>query len=771
MAASSITMHASVRSLESVVKRARDILRKGEGITDMDSMTHCVLFTAARMMDKTTAAKLAVPHLWSSVYDKIKAKDVGGAEAAFKKILAVLDDKFEMSKFPWKLTVQQDFEKIVCLFNEVDIHDAAKHTDVLGFIYEQHLNTGSGSGRDLGKFYTDRTITRYLAELLGSDITNSRPDSMCDATMGTGGFILSYIDMVTKQCPTATWEEQDLAGGDIDDKVAAIARLNVFIRTGMLFPMIRKRNTLKNDIGELTKERRTFKRLLMNIPFGVKGLTLADDTCERVRDIVKAGTKSEPLFLALTFQLLDDGGKAAVIIPDGVLVNSSKQSVATRKYLFENFELKRVVKMHGQFFMNTNIQPSVLIFERTGLQTSEVEFWEVEKSAAGSMIESHILTVPRENFDNSFVLDVRRYLTSTVYANPGGYPLVKVGDLVDGKSGENVSPEEVEANPGEYPVVSGGRNPTKTYSKYNREANQITISKFGSYAGFVRWNETRFWSLGSITLVPKATDRCNIKFLYYYLSLNNDRLYGLQRTGPTTNFYWSDAQNLEFVLPPLSVQNEVVTVLDLITNNALVATRSIDSLKAQMAAFMQTVGARGYDQKSISDLLQDVSIRQSVPMKDAVLGTVPLYSSSKEISSHTVAEFDATPRLIQGSRGTIADAVYYSESPFSVSNNMFVFKQKSADMSLKFIFYYLKLTRLVETIQKTVVIPMISKGDFFTLTVPMAPLNVQQDVLSYMSEMEAELAMLEQMAAKAEQRAKFILDGYLTPAPVLTPAI
>ena len=190
MAASSITMHASVRSLESVVKRARDILRKGEGITDMDSMTHCVLFTAARMMDRATATKLSVPHLWSSVYDKVKAKDVSGAESAFKKILAVLDDKFEMSKFPWKLTVQQDFEKIVCLFNEVDIHEAAKHTDVLGFIYEQHLNTGSGSGRDLGKFYTDRTITRYLAELLGSDITNSRPDSMCDATMGTGGFIL-----------------------------------------------------------------------------------------------------------------------------------------------------------------------------------------------------------------------------------------------------------------------------------------------------------------------------------------------------------------------------------------------------------------------------------------------------------------------------------------------------------------------------------------------------------------------------------------------------
>ncbi len=117
-----------------------------------------------------------------------------------------------------------------------------------------------------------------------------------------------------------------------------------------------------------------------------------------------------------------------------------------------------------------------------------------------------------------------------------GYPQVNLGTLVSGKAGENVSPAEVEANPGPYPVVSGGREPSKSYAKYNREANLMTVSKFGSYAGYVRWNSTPFWSLGSFTLIPKSSETCNYRYLYYNLSLQNQKLYDLQRPGPTTNF-------------------------------------------------------------------------------------------------------------------------------------------------------------------------------------------------------------------------------------------
>jgi hypothetical protein len=182
------TDHPSVQKLASVVKVVRDRLRK-VGITDMDSMMHNVLFVAARMLDDDTIKKLGIPSplLWTNLMKKVNDKDNDGADKQFKNILDILDAKFGMKRFPYMLESTDDFVSIMKAYNEVDIHEAAKHTDVLGYIYEQHLSTGSGSGRDLGKFYTDRQITRYLTELLGVDVSSlGRPDSMCFGCWSAG---------------------------------------------------------------------------------------------------------------------------------------------------------------------------------------------------------------------------------------------------------------------------------------------------------------------------------------------------------------------------------------------------------------------------------------------------------------------------------------------------------------------------------------------------------------------------------------------------------
>lgn len=756
-------MHPSVKSLESVVKRVRDVLRKGDGITDMDSMAHCVLFTAARMLDATTAAKLNVPYTWDAVISKVLAKDINGADKAFKDILEVLDSKFSTNEFTWKLKVQDDFEKIVRLFNELDIHEVAKHTDVLGFIYEQHINTGSGGGRDLGKFYTDRQITRYLTELLGSDIISGRPDSMCDATMGTGGFILSYIEHVTKVCPDVKWDDYDLAGGDIDDKVAAIARLNVFLRTGTLFPMIRKRNTLKNDIGDSSDKRRTFNRLLMNIPFGVKGLTLADDCCQRVKDIVKAGTKSEPLFMALVCQLLAEGGKAAVIVPDGVLVNCSKQHDAMRKYLLDNFKVLRIIKMRGKFFMNTGIQPSVIVFERSG-KTDEVEFWDVEKVASGELVEKCELKVSREKFDASCSFDMRHYQEVAVVANPAGFPIVTLADICNANNGKILSMDEIKTNPGVYPIMSGGRSYCGIYNKFNRDGNQISVSKTGSSSGFIAWHEQKFWAADCFTL--DVNEKCNRKFVYYILSTRQDTIYReYQRRGVMPHCYWADISRFSFPLPSLAIQEEIVQALDLIYNNVAAAKATATSIKAQMAAVMRSVGARGYEKKKLGDLCNDISTGKNIPSSERADGEFKFFTCSRDYSTHNEFHYDGT-YIVHGSRGsTIDESVFLTENEkFAIGTSMFLSKVKDENELLsRFLYYYLKFNRqIVNTHVNTTAIPMITKTKYYTIEIPCPPLAIQQETLAILNDMEAELKVMEDMAAKAEQRAKYILDGYLT---------
>jgi restriction endonuclease S subunit len=757
MSGTGITMHPSVKNLESAVKRVRDVLRKGDGITDMDSMAHCVLFTAARMLDTATATKLNVPYTWDSVISKVLAKDINGADKAFKDILEVLDSKFSTNEFTWKLKVQDDFEKIVKLFNELDIHEVAKHTDVLGFIYEQHISTGSGGGRDLGKFYTDRQITRYLTELLGSDITADRPDSMCDATMGTGGFILSYIEYVTKSCPQVKWDDYDLAGGDIDDKVAAIARLNVFLRTGKLFPMIRKRNTLKNDIGDSSDKRKTFKRLLMNIPFGVKGLTLADDCCERIKEIVKVGTKSEPLFMTLTCQLLAEGGKAAVIIPDSVLENCSKQHVIFRQYLLDNFKVLRIIKMHGKFFMNTGIQPSVIVFERSG-KTDVVEFWDLEKIASGELIEKCMLKVERGKFVAPYSFDIRRYEEVKAVANPAGFPIVKLSDVCDFVSGKGNYIEDGDA----YPYYDSN-GITGTRKDYLHDGDYIITARKMSI-GAVHYATGKFWASDNTILMHPKQDSKQLlpRFLYYWLILNNKVLKDMS-SGIKPGIRKSDVMEIKMPLPPLSIQEEIVESLDLIYNNANTAKLASSSIKAQMAAVMRSVGARGYEKKKLEDICA-VNFGERITKKDDEGSIYPVYGSGND--TFRTDKYNRNGKTCKLGRFAISEGnmVMLVEGMYWLMDSGFTVKSKNSEIILdEFLWYQLLCDKKrLSEISTGSCQQNIEMKQFYMLEYSCPPLSIQQEILAILNEMEAELKTMEQMAAKAEQRAKFVLDGYLT---------
>jgi restriction endonuclease S subunit len=227
--------------------------------------------------------------------------------------------------------------------------------------------------------------------------------------------------------------------------------------------------------------------------------------------------------------------------------------------------------------MNTTIQPSILFFENSEKKTKLVEFWEVERDDKGNFSEKVVVSVPVEKFDESYSLDMRKYQETERTEYNDDFEMVTLDTIFKAIPGQNIDPDEVKNNPGPYEVVSGGKEPTKTYNKFNRNENQITVSKFGSYAGFVKWNSQKFWSLGSFTLENKDDKKYNSRYLYYYLSLNNDLFYNLQRKGPTTNFYWSDVVNIKVPIPPMEVQNRIVEKLDCIYKKKEEALKVVNS--------------------------------------------------------------------------------------------------------------------------------------------------------------------------------------------------
>lgn len=132
-------------------------------------------------------------------------------------------------------------------------------------------------------------------------------------------------------------------------KKAGLLRNQVMVDSGIDFGIFLPiEDTLRYNITSGKKLEKA-KIILANEPMGLKNLTY-DDCCDKIKELNIKGTKAEPLFLQLFMQILDDNGRCAVVVPDGVLFNESKLHKDTRKHLIENFNLQKVINLDGDFF-------------------------------------------------------------------------------------------------------------------------------------------------------------------------------------------------------------------------------------------------------------------------------------------------------------------------------------------------------------------------------------------------------------------------------------
>ncbi|WP_157771832.1 restriction endonuclease subunit S [Mycoplasmopsis bovirhinis] len=136
------------------------------------------------------------------------------------------------------------------------------------------------------------------------------------------------------------------------------------------------------------------------------------------------------------------------------------------------------------------------------------------------------------------------------------YKLSQISKLVSGKW----VGKELVLQQG-YPIINGGINPIGYYNSYNFEANHITISGRGT-AGFVSWQDTKFWASNSCYVISNLINWINPKYLYYVIK--NKQHYLIQSVyGSSTPYLHTDVvNNLIIPIPPLSLQNKIVAILD-----------------------------------------------------------------------------------------------------------------------------------------------------------------------------------------------------------------
>ncbi|MEJ7822793.1 MAG: class I SAM-dependent DNA methyltransferase [Chitinophagaceae bacterium] len=281
------------------------------------------------------------------------------------------------------------------IFEEIKTQQDAgqQFQDTQGDVYEYLINEIGSSGKN-GQFRTPRHLIQFMNEIIDPDWT----DKICDPACGTGGFLVgAYQHILTKYTsPEETTEDENglrrfkkyggdkiskqevwdnlnektFFGFDVDQTMVRIGLMNLMLH-GIKIPQIENTDTLSKKYDQQYPDGE-YSVIMANPPF--TGKIDAGGMSDKLKI---SGTNSELLFLIRISKMLRPGGKAAVIIPEGVLFGGSKNQQQTREILLKDNQLEAVISLpSGAFKPYTGVKTAILVFTKV---EEDSPTWHTEK--------------------------------------------------------------------------------------------------------------------------------------------------------------------------------------------------------------------------------------------------------------------------------------------------------------------------------------------------------------------------------------------------------
>lgn len=262
--------------------------------------------------------------------------------------------------------------KVVDALDAIPMQDR----DTKGDVYEYMLSKIASAGQN-GQFRTPRHIIQLMVEMTAP----KADDVICDPACGTCGFLVAASEYVRNNHSQALanpksakhFSDEMFHGYDFDNTMLRIGSMNMQLH-GVQNPNITYRDSLSQEHGDDASK---YTLVLANPPFA--GSLDYESTAKDLLQIVRT-KKTELLFLALFLRMLKPGGRAAVIVPDGVLFGSTSAHKALRKLLVDEQNLQGVVSLpSGAFKPYAGVSTAILLFQRTDSRGDEnVWFYDVK---------------------------------------------------------------------------------------------------------------------------------------------------------------------------------------------------------------------------------------------------------------------------------------------------------------------------------------------------------------------------------------------------------
>ncbi len=243
-----------------------------------------------------------------------------------------------------------------------DIHTMA-------LLYESMLREMRDAAGDSGEFYTPRPVIRFMVQQVAPQLGEVVLDPAC----GTGGFLVEALEELESKVETAQQHRTlhgNLRGIEKKPLPYLLGMMNLVLH-GVGQPTIVRGNALNRPITQISRAERV-DVVLTNPPFGGE----EEKSIQTNFPADKQTAETAWLFLQLVIRQLRDGGRCAIVVPNGILFGDGV-GARIKQQLLADCNLHTVVRLpDGVFEPYTAIPSNLLFFEKTG-RTKEVWFYEI----------------------------------------------------------------------------------------------------------------------------------------------------------------------------------------------------------------------------------------------------------------------------------------------------------------------------------------------------------------------------------------------------------
>ncbi|HET56611.1 MAG TPA: restriction endonuclease subunit M/S [Ignavibacteria bacterium] len=689
------------------------------------------------------------------------------------------------------------------------------HSERLGDAYEYLLSIMSSQG-DAGQFRTPRHIIDFMVEI----VAPQKNEIILDPACGTAGFLISAYKYILRENTSEKYKKQNgnngnyradllsveekrnlldkFKGYDISPDMVRLSLVNMYLH-GFVKPKIWEYDTLTSE----DKWNEYADVILANPPF----MTPKGGIRPHKRFSVKSN-RSEVLFVGYIAEHLTPNGRAAVIVPEGIIFQSANAYKSLRKVLVENCLYAVVSLPAGVFQPYSGVKTSILLMDKQmAKNTDSILFVKIENDGfdlgaqrkpidkndlpdALKVIKEYIAAVksgkPKsfvaekkpcsallvkkekiaENDEYNLIADRYRINEKIKHQK---WPIVAIGDICELGRGRVISKNYIEKHKGIYPVYSSQTTDDGVFGKidsYDFDGEYVTWTTDGANAGTVFYRNGKFNCTNVCGTLKAKTDKVSMKYLArvlnavaykYVIHVGNPKLMN------------NVMAKIPIPLPPIEVQKEIVAEIENYQKIIDGSKQIIDSWKPNIERYLRKelknyLAEHPELKKELKDGWKMVRLGEvcsfeygkSLPEKDRIFGPYPVMGSNGRTGFHNKYLIEG-PAIVIGRKGSSGEVVWEEENCFPIDTTYYIKLDKNNKVNLRWFYFVLKSIDLTK-LSGGAGIPGLNRNDAYKISVPLPPIEVQQRIVEEIHKDEEALEKVKLLKERAEKRIEEILS-------------